>query len=304
MEARSRSCSIVHEVIHAQDAGMEVDTFFSPPDPSGEVPLPVLPNEPRGSSTRARAVVLVAGALIAVAGVFVLGRWTTGGERDALAGERDAARQERSALGERVNQLERDVESASAANSEHETAIDDLERAAADDAAELNRMRTMIAVAAQRNSDLEDSNNELWAHVSAVSDCGGAVNAAAAALEKWNAMLPLMDDYLRAAPGSDEEQTASEALDHAFADIDDAEKAYAASSALCTSAVEALPDCDGELKTMEVAVEAFKAQNGRGPDTEQDLVDAGFIRRPFDEFDLTNGDITPAAGSPCPTTSR
>ena len=63
---------------------MDTDTYFSPPDPSGEVHLPILPTDPPHSGTRARAAMLVAGALIAAAGVFVLGRWTTGGERDAL----------------------------------------------------------------------------------------------------------------------------------------------------------------------------------------------------------------------------
>ena len=52
---------------------------------------------------------------------------------------------------------------------------------------------------------------------------------------------------------------------------------------------------------MEVAVEAFHAMNDRPPESEQELVGAGLIRQPSDEFDLTNGEVTPAPGSVCPS---
>jgi hypothetical protein len=239
--------------MNAHDAGMDVDTYFSPPDPSGEVPLPNIPNDPPPRIARARTGVLAAGVLIAIAGVFVLGRWTTGGERDALAGERDAARQERSALDDRVNELERDVSNISATNIEYESAIADVEQKAAADLAELNRLRTEAAIAAERNAELEDSNREQWEHVAVVSACGAAVSTADTAVETWNSMLPVMDDYLQSAVGSEEERVAGEKLDQAFLDIDDAETAYTGASTRCTSALEGLPDCDGERATMEVA---------------------------------------------------
>ena len=244
---------------------------------------------------------LVVGVLIVISGVFVLGRWTTGGERDALAGERDAARGQRNALQDRVDELERDLASVSVTNGDYESAIADLEQEAANDLAELTRLRTEVAAASKRNSDLEDSNREQWEHVAAVSECGAAVTAADNALETWNAMLPVMDDYLLSAVGSEEERVAGEQLDQAFLDIDDAETAYTGASARCTSALEGLPNCDGERATMEVAVEAFTANNDRGPESEDELVSDGFIRQPSDEFDLTNGEVTPAPGSVCPS---
>jgi DNA repair exonuclease SbcCD ATPase subunit len=280
---------------------MDVDTYFSPPDPSGEVRLPIVPTDPPQAGNRARTAVLVAGALIAVAGVFVLGRWTTGGERDALAGERDAARQERSALDTRVTELERDVANATATNNDYESAIADLEKAAADDLAELNRLRTQVTQGAKRNDELEDSNRAQWQHVAAVSTCASAVTAADTGLDKWDAMLPVLDEYLSAEPGSPEETDAGERLDQAWQAIDDAEKEYTAASTRCTSALDALPDCDGERATIEVAVEAFKAKHAHGPTSEEELVAAGFITQPVGEYDLTNGEVTPAPGSPCPS---
>jgi chromosome segregation ATPase len=280
---------------------MDVDTYFAPPDPSGEVPVPVLPTDPPRRTHRARTAVIVAGAVVAVAGVFVLGRWTTGGERDALTGERDAAQRERTDLVQRVDELERDMASALSTNDENESTIADLEAAAADDAAELNRLRTAVAVAADRNGELEDSNRELWTKVDAVSECSEAVTAAETALEKWNAMLPVLDEYLQAEPGSPEETDAGERLDQAFLDIDDAETGYTAASTRCTASLEALPACDAERMTMEVAVEAFIAKLDRQPATEQELVTEGFIRQPSGEYDLTNGEVTPARGSVCPS---
>jgi len=280
---------------------MDVDTYFSPPDPSGEVPLPNIPNDAPHRGTRARTGMLVVGVLVAIAGVFVLGRWTTGGERDALAGEREAARGQRDELQDRVDELERDLASVSATSGDYESAIADLEQEAADDLAELTRLRTEVTAAAKRNSDLEDSNREQWEHVAAVSECDAAVTASDTALTAWSAMLDAFDEYAQAEPGSQAELEAGEKLDQAFVDIDDAETAYTAAKTRCTSAIDALPECDGERATMEVAVEAFTAKNDRGPESEDELVTEGFIRQPSDEFDLTNGDVTPAPGSVCPS---
>jgi chromosome segregation ATPase len=291
---------MVGVTIHAHDAGMDVDTHLAPPDPSREVPVPIVPNEPPRSNARARTAMLVAVALIAVGGVFLLGRWTTGGERDALAGERDAAMRERSELDGRRAELDRELSVARATITEHEAVITSLEQAAADDSADLSRTRTQAAEAADRVAELEDSNREQWEHVVAVSGCEAAVSAADTALEKWNAMLPMMDAYLMAEIGSHEERVAGEALDAAFVAIDDAERDYTSSSARCSAALDALPDCNAERVTMEVAVEAFTAAHDRRPESEAELVTEGFIRQPSEEFDVTEGDVTPAQGSPCP----
>src|SRR5688500_7608756 len=127
---------------------MDVDTYFSPPDPSGEVPLPNIPNDAPQRGTRARTGMRVDGALVAIAGGVGLGRWTTGGERDALAGEREAARGQRDELQDRVDELERDLASVSATSGDYESAIADLEQEAADDLAELTRLRTEVTAAA------------------------------------------------------------------------------------------------------------------------------------------------------------
>lgn len=282
---------------------MDTDTYFSPPDPSGEVHLPILPTDPPQSGTRARAAMLVAGALIAVAGVFVLGRWTTGGERDALAGERDAARHERSALDARVNELERDVATVTADNADKQSAIEDLQQTSSQHVAELTKMRDDLAASSSRVAALEDGHRAVWDRVSAVSVCAAVSPAADDALDSWDEMFTIFGEYLDTPQGSPEEQDAIERLDAAWVAIDDAESAYITAKTRCESALDELPDCDSELATMTVAVEAFEAKTDEPPQSEDELVAEGFIRQPSDQFDLTNGTVTPAQGSPCPATA-
>ena len=58
--------------------------------------------------------------------------------------------------------------------------------------------------------------------------------------------------------------------------------------------------CSSERATLEVAVEAYVAQEGTPPPGEQALVDAGFVRTLIDAYDLdAAGAVVPAADSPC-----
>jgi hypothetical protein len=58
--------------------------------------------------------------------------------------------------------------------------------------------------------------------------------------------------------------------------------------------------CDSERATLEVAVEAYLAQEGSPPPDEQTLVDAGLIRTLIDAYDLDDtGTVVPAPDSPC-----
>src|SRR3954454_1329468 len=148
--ARSPGCSIVRNFADVHDGDMEVDAYFAPPDPSGEnlppsvasdpsgeVILPVALPNPDRPSTKARAAMVVIVCLIAVAGLFFVGRWTTGGERAALADQRDAAQAERDQLQTSLNELQTELDDATATNASDQSTIDELESAAAGDAAEL-----------------------------------------------------------------------------------------------------------------------------------------------------------------------
>jgi general secretion pathway protein G len=59
--------------------------------------------------------------------------------------------------------------------------------------------------------------------------------------------------------------------------------------------------CAADLKTVEVAVEAWYAQNGTTSDpTEADLVSGGFMRAESDLHDVgAGGTVTPTAGGDC-----
>ena len=207
-------------------------------------------------------------------------------------------RGQRDELQDRVDELERDLAKVSVTNGDYESAIADLEQKPRNDLAELTRLRTEVAAASKRaNSDLEDSNREQWEHVAGglrVRRSGDRRRQRARNVER-DALV--MDDYAQVGLAR-RRSAAGEQLDQAFLDIDDAETAYTGASARCTSALEGPPNCDGERATMEVAVEAFTANNDRGPESEDELVSDGFIRQPSDEFDLTNGEVTPPR-APC-----
>jgi hypothetical protein len=243
-------------VVHAHDRGMEVEPHFAPPDPSGAVTLPTNPPESDRPSTKARAAMLVAVGVLAVGGLFFVGRWTTGGERDALASERDAALTEKEGLETSVAELQHDLEQATATNTTNQSAIEELQAEAAQDATELSRLGADVVRLTTESDELRDAHEELSGHLEAVAECGTSVEFAKAALDAWDAMVPVLDEYLFTDPGSDAEREAQKRLDQAWADIDTAESNYVASSSLCTSALEALPDCDVESNSLRLAAEA------------------------------------------------
>ncbi len=58
--------------------------------------------------------------------------------------------------------------------------------------------------------------------------------------------------------------------------------------------------CAAERATLETAVEAYVAQDGDPPDSEQALIDAGLLAAPIDAFDLdATATVVPAPDSPC-----
>lgn len=69
---------------------------------------------------------------------------------------------------------------------------------------------------------------------------------------------------------------------------------------------DVLTECDAERKTLEVAVEAYVAQYGAPPASEDDLV-GDFLRQPVERFDLDgSARVVATPGGPCdtvPTTS-
>ena len=110
------------------------------------------------------------------------------------------------------------------------------------------------------------------------------------------------DEYAQAEPGSQAELDAGEQLDQAFrGHRRRRDRLHGPPRLAARQPSRHLPECDGERATMEVAVEAFTAKNDRGPESENELVTEGFIRQPSDEFELTNGEVTPAPGSVCPS---
>lgn len=58
-------------------------------------------------------------------------------------------------------------------------------------------------------------------------------------------------------------------------------------------------ECPTDLRTFEVAIEAYSAQYGRSPDLEADLVEAGLLRAEFDTYDFVDGKIARVNGVPC-----
>jgi len=244
---------------------MEVEPYFAPPDPtgevfqptlpsdpSGEVTLPVTPSDPARPSTRARAAMLVAVALIAVAGLFFVGRWTTGGERNALADERDAALAER-------DQLESDLADVTATNVTNQSTIDELESAAARDAAQLTGLQADVASLTEQSDELQRSNDELQRDLGAVTECSNSVELAQTALDEWDAMIDVLDEYLQTELGSDAERDAQKRLDQAWAEIDTAESTFVASSSRCTGAIDALPECGSDPAQLRLATELRNA---------------------------------------------
>ena len=60
--------------------------------------------------------------------------------------------------------------------------------------------------------------------------------------------------------------------------------------------------CRAEEVTLTVAVEAFIASTDRAPDSQAELVDAGFIRTQSSLFDIHGKTVAPTPGSPCHAT--
>jgi chromosome segregation ATPase len=193
-------------------------------------------------------------ALLAATGLFFVGRWTTDGERDALAGDRDAALADRGQLQNSLDKLQHDLERANATNAAKQSTIDELKSAAAREATKLTDLETEVKNLATQSQKLQDSNEELWTHLDAVSECGNSIEFADAAFDKWAALFEALDDYLQSEVGSEQERQASERVDQAWADNDVAESDYVASSSLCARAVELLPNCTEQGPT-EAAVE-------------------------------------------------
>ena len=59
------------------------------------------------------------------------------------------------------------------------------------------------------------------------------------------------------------------------------------------------PECRASGQTLEVAVEAFIASEGRPPVDEQELVDAELIRRDIEGFEVGDGDVVATPGGGC-----
>ena len=61
-----------------------------------------------------------------------------------------------------------------------------------------------------------------------------------------------------------------------------------------------VPDeCQQDRHTLEVAVEAFFAGEGRVPDAERELVDTGMLLAESGSYDLVDGEIVRVVGAPC-----
>jgi FtsZ-interacting cell division protein ZipA len=182
-------------------------------------------------------------ALVALAGLFFVGRWTTGGERDSLADERDAVQAERDQLQSSLEEAQKDLADVTATNSANQSTIDELESAAAHNANQLAGLQADVTRLTQELAKLQDVNQEGQAHLDAVRVCGNTVELADAALDKWDAWDDALVVYADSEVGSDEERQAAVALDKAWADKESAETDYVASSSLCEQAIRLLPDC-------------------------------------------------------------
>ena len=62
---------------------------------------------------------------------------------------------------------------------------------------------------------------------------------------------------------------------------------------------DASAECRREELTLTVAVEAYIASTDHAPDSQAQLVEAGFIRAPSTLFDIDGDVVVPARGSPC-----
>ena len=63
---------------------------------------------------------------------------------------------------------------------------------------------------------------------------------------------------------------------------------------------EAAPDCDTDRRTLEIAIEAYRAQLGKWPVDESDLVTTGMLRTMSSGYDLqADGVVVPAPGGGC-----
>ena len=61
-----------------------------------------------------------------------------------------------------------------------------------------------------------------------------------------------------------------------------------------------VPDeCEQDRHTLEVAIEAFFAGEGRVPDAELELVDTGMLLAESGSYDLVDGEIVRVVGAPC-----
>src|SRR6188768_1721081 len=209
---------------------MEVESYFAPPDPSAEVGSSALRDDDSGDvalatpspapddpSAKTRTAMVVVVALVAATGLFFVGRWTTGGEREALVGDRDAALEERGQLQNSLDELQHALERANATNAAKQSTIDELKSAAAREATKLTDLQTEVADLATQSQKLQDSNEELWTHLDAVSECGNSIEFADAAFDKWAALFEALDDYLQSEVGSEQERQASERVDQAWA---------------------------------------------------------------------------------------
>ena len=83
----------------------------------------------------------------------------------------------------------------------------------------------------------------------------------------------------------------SEPIDAALPDITEFNEE------LCGLTSEA--ECAAMRQTLEVAVEAHIASEGRPPVDEQELIDAGFIREDTEGYDVVDGEIVTTVGGGC-----
>ena len=79
-----------------------------------------------------------------------------------------------------------------------------------------------------------------------------------------------------------------------------ATSAVVSAKAASVSLVDDTAACRAELKTLQVAVEAYVASKDQAPETQRDLVDAGFLRSASSEYQLVDGRIELAPDSSCP----